>query len=129
MHRIEDMEGPMKYTCFLVLLLILGIVGFNGVHSFTVCGKSSHALNHIKLDRHELSHCKGAASKDSNAKVPHQCCTLVKRIGLKCFCHVMFSIEAKPHGVVPKAVATIPKRCKLYKHLNTYKCGGSLTYY
>ncbi|GMY27348.1 putative lipid-transfer protein DIR1 [Fagus crenata] len=119
------MEGSMKYTCFLVLLLILSIVGFNGVHGKRDCGKLfHHQLKHIPFIS-ELTICSSCVLQFGE-----------KRVGLECFCEVMYSKEILFDGVLrPEAVKTIPKRCKAFKNhdatknQNAYKCGGLLTYY
>uniref|UniRef100_A0A2N9ETI5 Uncharacterized protein n=1 Tax=Fagus sylvatica TaxID=28930 RepID=A0A2N9ETI5_FAGSY len=116
------MEGSMKYTCFLVLLLILSIVGFNGAHGKRDCGKLfHHQLKHMPFIS-ELTICRMTAVDNSNAKVPHVCCNLVKRVGLECFCEVMYSKEILFDGVLrPEAVKTIPKRCKAFKNHDATK--------
>lgn len=52
-HHIEDMDAQMKNTCFLLLLVLLvGIVGFNGVHGDNACPhrkRSNLLLNSFEM--------------------------------------------------------------------------------
>ena len=95
----------MKYTCFLVLLLIRGIAGFGGVHlfGFKICGRTFDSPFIIHSLGIQVSHCPpDAIRKDKNTKVPHKCRNLMRRIGIECFCN-MYSID----GVVSEAIATM----------------------
>ncbi|GKV28365.1 hypothetical protein SLEP1_g37434 [Rubroshorea leprosula] len=118
-HCIEEMEVPMKFICFLVFLLVLGINGFNRVDGAGECGKSSPDVEAFKL-----ASC-ATAAQDANAQVPDSCCSQVKTLGKNpaCLCAVMLSNTAKSSGIKPEIAVTIPKRCNIADRPVGYKCG------
>ena len=120
MHFITEMEVPMKYACFLVLFITLGIAGNGGVYGAGECGKSSPDMEAFKL-----APCASAAH-DQNADVSDRCCSQVKKLGQnpRCLCAVMLSNTAKSSGVKPEIAVTIPKRCNIADRPVGYQCGG-----
>ncbi|KAH7548185.1 hypothetical protein ACOSP7_032451 [Xanthoceras sorbifolium] len=114
------MEAQMKYTCILVFVVILGVVGFNGVDGAGECGKSSPDTEAFKLAPCAM------AAQDANAKVSSQCCQQVKKLGQNpsCLCAIMLSNTAKSSGIKLEIAITIPKRCNIADRPVGYKCGA-----
>lgn len=114
------MALPMKYACFLVLLVVLGIAGFKGVDAAGQCGNSSP-----ETEAWKLAPC-AAAAQNEKVGPSKGCCLQVKKLGQNpnCLCAVMLSNTAKSSGVRPEIAVTIPKRCNLADRPVGYKCGG-----
>ncbi|KAK3230962.1 hypothetical protein Dsin_002843 [Dipteronia sinensis] len=115
------MEAQMKYTCIVVVfVVILGVSGFIGVDGAGECGKSSPDREAFKLAPCAM------AAQDSNAKVSSQCCVQVKKLGQNpsCLCAVMLSNTAKSSGIKPEIAITIPKRCNIADRPVGYQCGA-----
>uniref|UniRef100_A0A2P2QUL5 Putative lipid-transfer protein DIR1 n=1 Tax=Rhizophora mucronata TaxID=61149 RepID=A0A2P2QUL5_RHIMU len=110
----------MRYTCFLMFIVILGIAGFSQVHGAGECGRSTNP----DREAFKLAPCASAA-QDADAAVSKQCCIQVKRIGQNpaCLCAVMLSNTARSSGSKPEVAVTIPKRCNIADRPVGYKCG------
>ena len=94
-----------------MLLVILGIAGFNGVHT-DICKNPDP----YRILAQVVARC-GKATKQKKATVHHKCCTLLLSMGGKCFCQSINSTaKSLSLGVLSEAVATIPRRCTL-QHL------------
>ncbi|XP_012088327.1 putative lipid-transfer protein DIR1 [Jatropha curcas] len=115
------MAALTKSVCFFVLLVFVGISGFNRVDGAGECGKSTTP----DMEAFKLAPC-ASASQDENAPVSSQCCAQVKKIGQNpaCLCAVMLSNTAKSSGVKPEIAVTIPKRCNIASRPVGYKCGA-----
>ncbi|KAF5453616.1 hypothetical protein F2P56_028509 [Juglans regia] len=116
---IREIQVPMKYIWFLVLLVVVGIAAIDEVYGAGECGKSSPDMEAFKL-----APCASAA-QDVRAHVSDRCCSQVKKIGQnpKCLCAAMLSNTAKSSGAKPEVAVTIPKRCNIADRPVGYKCG------
>jgi hypothetical protein len=116
------MEVPMKYICFLMLFVTLGIAAIDGAGE---CGTSSPDKEASKL-----APCASAAQYQK-AGVSDRCCSQVKKISQnpRCLCATMLSNTAKSAGAKPEVAATIPKRCNIANRPVGYKCGGQFYIY
>ncbi|XP_062157176.1 uncharacterized protein LOC133864778 [Alnus glutinosa] len=111
------MEVPMKYICFLMLLITLGIAGIDGAGE---CGTSSPDMEATKL-----APC-ASAIQSQNARVSDRCCTQVKKLTQNptCLCAVILSNTAKFARVKPDVALAVPKRCNITDRPVGLKCGA-----
>ncbi|XP_062155341.1 uncharacterized protein LOC133863421 [Alnus glutinosa] len=111
------MEVPMKYICFLMLFVTLGIAVIDGAGE---CGTSSPDKEATKLVP-----C-AAAAQYHEAGVSDRCCSQAKKISQnpRCLCAAMLSDTARCAGAKPEVAATILKRCNIANRPVGYKCGA-----
>ena len=126
LNCIEKMEAPRKFVSVLMCLVILSVVGFNGVHGggqyYGPCGKHD-----IEKEAEKLEPCTMAA-KYLHVPVPKKCCTIMEKKlqNPDCLCAIMFSQTAKNAGIKPEVAVTIPKRCLIPVRPVGHKCGGRI---
>ncbi|XP_022743448.1 uncharacterized protein LOC111294419 [Durio zibethinus] len=112
----------MKYIYVLVFLVILGIVGFNGVDGEGACGK-----HNIEKEAEKLSPCYNSSTRCESSSSNHCCTVMEKKLkNISYLCAIMLSRTADNARIKPQVAVTLLKRCNIAVRPVDHKCGAFL---